>query len=190
MKPLHARAVVVLDGRLSAIRHVLLLSLLVGVSVLTTGTAAKAAPAPVRPGPAPASVSTDPPGRALEVVPRARADRCAQVARNAGYRTRDRLIMAVAVGMGESRCRSSVWHRSRPTPGCPNGSIDRGIWQINDCYHAEVSDSCAQDAQCNANAAYRISRQGTDWRPWAAYQNRSYRRFLSQAQAAVDRLHH
>lgn len=32
----------------------------------------------------------------------------------------------------------------------PPGSIDRGIWQINDYWHPEVSDQCAYDIECSS----------------------------------------
>jgi hypothetical protein len=118
------------------------------------------------------------------------ADLCAEVGSQAGF-SDDRLVTAVAIALAESGCNPNVPDNfNGPTAGCPNGSYDRGLWQINDCYHAEVSDACAHDPQCNANAAYRISSGGTDWTQWATYGNGTgpYRNFLAQAQAAVDRL--
>ena len=117
----------------------------------------------------------------------AAADRCAGVASRAGF-TGDRLVTAVAVGMGESSCRADAQNANGPTKGCPNGSVDRGLWQINSCWHPSVSKSCAYDPQCNANAAYRISAKGTNFKPWVAYTNGSYRNHLEAARAAVARL--
>ena len=117
----------------------------------------------------------------------AAADQCASVASRAGF-SGDRLVTAVAVGMGESSCRADAQNANGPTKGCPNGSVDRGLWQINSCWHPSVSKSCAYDAQCNANAAYRISTKGTNFKPWAAYTNGSYRNHLEAARAAVGRL--
>jgi hypothetical protein len=94
----------------------------------------------------------------------AAADLCASVASRAGF-SGDRLVTAVAVGMGESSCRPDAQNSNGPTKGCPNGSVDRGLWQINSCWHPSVSKSCAYDAQCNANAAYRISAKGTNFKP-------------------------
>ncbi|WP_163509110.1 transglycosylase SLT domain-containing protein [Fodinicola acaciae] len=110
------------------------------------------------------------------------ADLCAQVGLNAGF-PRDRLVTAVAVALAESRCNPLA-----KSPPNHNGTIDRGLWQINSGAHPEVSDACAYDAQCNANAAYRISSGGTNWQPWSTYNNGAYRAYLSEAQAAVDRL--
>jgi Lysozyme like domain len=94
----------------------------------------------------------------------AAADLCASVASRAGF-SGDRLVTAVAVGMGESSCRPDAQNSNGPTKGCPNGSVDRGLWQINSCWHPSVSKSCAYDAQCNANAAYRISAKGINFKP-------------------------
>ncbi len=48
------------------------------------------------------------------------------------------LRMAVAVGLAESGGNPTARNPNPPTPGCPTGSVDRGGWQLNDCYHAEV----------------------------------------------------
>ena len=130
--------------------------------------------------PAPARAAPDASARAA-------ADVCASVGSRAGF-TGDRLVTAVAVGMGESSCRPNAQNATGPTKGCPNGSVDRGLWQINSCWHPSVSKSCAYDAQCNANAAYRISSRGGNFRPWVAYANGSYRNHLDAARAAVGRL--
>ena len=117
----------------------------------------------------------------------AAADTCAKVASRAGF-SGDRLVTAVAVGMGESSCRPDAHNSNGPTKGCPNGSVDRGLWQINSCWHPAVSKNCAYDAQCNAHAAYRISSKGANFTPWVAYTNGSYRKHLDAARAAVGRL--
>jgi lysozyme-like protein len=117
----------------------------------------------------------------------AAADLCAKVASRAGF-SGSRLVTAVAVGMAESSCRPEAYLSNGPTKGCPNGSVDRGLWQINSCWHPSVSKSCAYDAQCNANAAYRISSGGANWRPWVAYTNGRHKAHLAQAKAAVGRL--
>jgi hypothetical protein len=57
-------------------------------------------------------------------------------------------------------------------------SRDRGLFQINDRWHPEVSDRCAFDARCNAEAAYEISKGGRDWTPWSTWHNGAYKQFL------------
>lgn len=57
-------------------------------------------------------------------------------------------------------------------------SRDRGLWQINDVYHPDVSDGCAFDPFCNAQAMFRISHGGTNWNPWSTYTSGAYRNYL------------
>ncbi len=133
--------------------------------------------------PAPAKAASD----AADASASAAADLCATVASRAGF-SGERLVTAVAEGMGESSCRPDAHNANGPTKGCPNGSVDRGLWQINNCWHPSVSKSCAYDAQCNANAAHRISAKGTNFKPWVAYTNGSYAKYLDEARAAVSRL--
>jgi hypothetical protein len=92
------------------------------------------------------------------------ADLCAQVGNNAGF-PRSSLVTAVAIALAESNCNPLA-----KSPPNTNGTIDRGLWQIN-TVHQDVTDACAYDAQCNANAAFRISSGGTNWKPWSTYNN-------------------
>lgn len=87
---------------------------------------------------------------------------------------------AAAVALAESGgdpaavgVNSDQWH-----------SRDRGLWQINDHWHPEVSDACAFDAACNARAAYAISNGWTDFTPWSTFQSGAYQRFMPQVVTA------
>ena len=111
--------------------------------------------------------------------------RCANTWKSAGL-SAGTAVTATAVGLAESSCTASATNRNGATSGCASGSVDRGMWQINSCYHAEVSVTCAFDAVCNAKAAYRISSSGTNWRPWSTYNSGAYRSHLSDAQSAVN----
>ena len=64
--------------------------------------------------------------------------------------------------------------------------MDRGLWQINDCYWGNYSDACAFDPTCNAKAMAEISNYGQSFALWSAYTNGSYENYLSQAQAVYD----
>ncbi len=57
-------------------------------------------------------------------------------------------------------------------------STDRGLFQINSRWHPEVSDRCAFDARCNAEAALEISENGRDWTPWSTWHNGAYKAYL------------
>ena len=148
--------------------HPGLLRVLAAVAVGLAGPATTATAAPAAPD-----------AGTLQVD--AAADLCARVGSNAGF-TGDRLVTAVAVALAESRCNPAA------TLVNTDGSRDRGLWQINSRWHPEVSDDCAYDAQCNADAAFRISGQGTSWTPWVTFNTGAYRSWLDEARAAVDRL--
>jgi hypothetical protein len=42
----------------------------------------------------------------------------------------------------------------------PAGSIDRGIFQINDYWHSEISDECAYSVRCSTEFAIRMINDG------------------------------
>jgi hypothetical protein len=105
------------------------------------------------------------------------------------------LVTATAICMAESGGEARIYHCESggadgyyPPVRCPGGSYDRGLWQLNSSSEASVPDSCAFRAQCNADAAYRISAAGTSFSPWAVYDDGSYTRYLAAAQAAVSGL--
>lgn len=112
-----------------------------------------------------------------------RSIRCAQAAVGAGWPS-SQLVTAVAVALAESWCTATAYHDNGPTSGCPNGSRDRGAWQINNCYHAWVSDSCAYNLSCNADAAYTIY-TWSGWGAWTTYNNGDYLDYRAEAQAGV-----
>lgn len=101
-----------------------------------------------------------------------------------GLRNR-RAVVAVAVCLAESGGNDKATGHNGPTRGCPNGSRDRGLWQINDCYHPGVSDGCAYNPTCNGHAMLSISGNGANWRPWSTYNNGRYLRFVRQATQSV-----
>lgn len=70
--------------------------------------------------------------------------------------------LATAIAMAESG-------------GVPNGKAitDRelsvGLWQINLLAHPEYTAEAMADVWKNAAAAFKISKGGTDWRPWSTW---------------------
>lgn len=66
-----------------------------------------------------------------------------------------------------------------------DGSRDRGLFQINNKWHPEVSDTCAYDPVCSSAAAFRISQQGQNFAPWATYTNGAYLTFLPDIKKEV-----
>lgn len=114
--------------------------------------------------------------------------KCAKASNRAGWSGTD-LLIATAVSMAESSCNPSATGTNPPTEGCPAGSTDRGIFQINSCYHSEVSDACAYDLQCNADAAHDIYREASStFQPWTAYKLRLFKAYLNESRKAVKRV--
>lgn len=66
-----------------------------------------------------------------------------------------------------------------------NRTVDRGILQINNYWHPEVSDACADDPACAFQAGYRISSGGRNFQPWSTYTNGAYRRYLQPTQGGA-----
>ena len=92
-------------------------------------------------------------------------------------------VTAVAVCLAESSGNCNAKYVNA------GGSIDRGLWQVNDYWHSDVSDSCAYDCACNGRAASSISSGGSDWTPWATYKSGKYKSHISEAQSACGALH-
>lgn len=112
---------------------------------------------------------------------------CAVAAVHQGFPTSD-LVTAVAVAMAESGCNPAVANQNGPTSGCPNGSTDRGLWQINNCYHPNVTNPCAYAVECNGYWAYQLSSGGTNWTPWSTYNSGAYKSYITEATNALNEL--
>lgn len=76
--------------------------------------------------------------------------------------------IAAAIAMAESEGNSGA------TDCDSNGSVDRGLWQINSV-HGSLS---TYDPMSNARAAVSISNNGTNWGAWTTYSSGRYRQFL------------
>src|ERR1700687_5533663 len=83
----------------------------------------------------------------------------------------------VAVATAEAG-RRTVRSNVDPTPW--------GVWQINldfwgkpNNLNTGISQGCALDLTCSTQAAYQISRGGTNWGPWSAFTSGSYLNFLN-----------
>jgi Lysozyme like domain/Ricin-type beta-trefoil lectin domain len=175
-------------------------AILAAVSLVLIGGAAatgSSTPAPPAPAVRPASLARH--GAVGKLGPAQvsqAAQTCAGYAAAAGWANNGQyggdLVIAVAVCVAESGGQPSVYYCDGtgtvgyyPPVQCPTGSYDRGLWQINSKYHPEVTDACAFRPQCNADAAYQISDQGTDFAPWAVYDTDAYAQYLGAAQHAV-----
>ena len=56
--------------------------------------------------------------------------------------------------------------------------ISVGLWQINTKVHPYTPEEMAVPV-LNAEAAYKISKGGTDWTPWTTFTSGKYRKFLT-----------
>ena len=93
-----------------------------------------------------------------------------RLARQVGFR---KPKLAAAIAMAESSGDPlAVGINRKPR------SRDRGLFQINDRWHPEVTNRCAFDARCNAEAALEISEGGRDWRQWSTWHNGAYKAYL------------
>src|SRR5271157_502360 len=84
----------------------------------------------------------------------------------------------VAIAQAESSLNTLAQHTNS------DGSIDRGILQINSRWHAEVSDSQAYDPESAFAQGYRISSSGTNFTAWSIYNNKSYLRYMPASSAS------
>jgi len=76
--------------------------------------------------------------------------------------------IAAAVAMAESGGVTTATNQDS------NGSVDRGLWQINSVHGNQSS----YDVMTNARAAVAISNGGTNWSPWTTYTSGAYMKFL------------
>lgn len=161
------------------LRTALLAVVVAAMTVLAGLALAPAASAGKGKGPVPAEFAM------AEVL---KPKKCARAGRQAGWRGSE-LVIATAISLAESGCNPDAVGTNPPTSGCPNGSRDRGAWQINDCYHPSVSDTCAFDLHCNADAAYQIYEdRGDTFQPWTTYNTRAFKYFLNEARRAVKQI--
>jgi Lysozyme like domain/Ricin-type beta-trefoil lectin domain len=127
------------------------------------------------------------------------ARRCASWASKSGFADNGRrghLVIAVAISLAESGCRTSACYNNTTGRECTRSgtrtsrdSIDRGPWQINSHYWRKVSNGCAYTGLCAARVAYRlVSEYGTYFKPWTTYITGAYKRYLAAARAAVKAL--
>lgn len=108
------------------------------------------------------------------------AQQIAGYAQAAGF-TGQGLTWAVAVALAESGGNAAAQHTNT------NGSVDRGLWQINSRAHPEVSSAQAFDPAQAARAAFTISKGGTSWTPWTTAKNGAAQAMLGTAALAASK---
>lgn len=92
------------------------------------------------------------------------------------------LDVATAVSLAENTDRSLI--AVNTAGNTPAGSRDRGPFQINDYWHADVSDSCAFDLACAAKAMAKITDNFTNFGAYSTYKSGAYLSHLGDASGA------
>jgi len=77
-----------------------------------------------------------------------------------------------------------VFAESGGNPRALNPSGARGIFQFMP--NTLADDACAYDPVCASQAAYRVSKAGTDWHKWETFTTGVYQRYRSRALAALS----
>ncbi|MDQ8046838.1 MAG: transglycosylase SLT domain-containing protein, partial [Patulibacter sp.] len=103
--------------------------------------------------------------------------RTAQAAKTAGF-TGAALKLATAIAGAESGWRPGATNQNT------NGTVDRGLWQINSI-HRQYDAQRLFDPGYNARAAWAISGHGSNWHPWVTYNTGAYQKYMSQAGSAA-----
>ena len=102
-----------------------------------------------------------------------------RLCRVAKFGSNQKIATALAICWAESNLRSDATHTNT------DGSVDRGIAQMNSKYHPEVTETCAFDPLCSLKEMYRISAEGTQWTSWTAFKNYAYEKHLTAAWLAI-----
>src|SRR5665213_3280336 len=88
---------------------------------------------------------------------------------NAGWTDVDRLLIAASVCYAES----SGYTKARHTNA--DGSIDRGLWQLNDRAHPDISHAEADDPiKATAHARLIYEGRNNTFASWSAFTNGVY----------------
>jgi uncharacterized protein YukE len=105
----------------------------------------------------------------------------AAAARAAGF-PESEIPTAVAVALAESGGDTLLQNQNR------NGSIDKGLWQINSSAHPEKLAGMGDwtDPQANANMAEAVWEEaGKRWRPWVSYNHNSHLQYMKRGEDAA-----
>lgn len=79
------------------------------------------------------------------------------------------LDIAVAIALAESG----------GVPGAlGDGGVSIGLWQINTRAHPQYTIEQMKDPIQNAQAAFKISHGGTNWKPWSVFKSGRYLNFM------------
>lgn len=82
-------------------------------------------------------------------------------------------VIAYGIIMAESGGNTQAVHTNS------DGSVDRGMWQINSTHVASgaISEADCFDPNASTQYAYKLSHGGTAWGDWTTYNSGAYQRF-------------
>ncbi len=100
---------------------------------------------------------------------------------DAGFKDAHNLVVAVMVILSESQGFDHAINTN------PDGSSDRGIWQLN-TIHAWITDEMAYDPAQASAAAFKLYMANSGFKPWAAFTSGVYLndRYLQRACLGVQ----
>jgi hypothetical protein len=103
---------------------------------------------------------------------------------DAGFRYNAGLVNGLAVAYAETAgtLDPKITNQAGNTPP----STDRGLWQFNSYWHAEISDACAFDPVCATQQAYRIYKANGSFNSWSAFNNGAYKNYMPAAYATYN----
>lgn len=109
-------------------------------------------------------------------------DELAWIALNAGWRGDDAAI-AVAVMKAESGGKPGINNAGAND----NGTVDHGLWQINDVHNDKLPGKNRYDPAVNTQLARMVYEDAGGWTPWVVYNTGAYQQYMPGAKAAVAR---
>lgn len=101
-----------------------------------------------------------------------------------GFRGHE-LTVATALMTAESGRYTQAWHDNVDEATGNVTSIDRGLFQINDRWHPDLSDAEAYQPIPNARYAFKMS-SGKYFVPWMAYNSGAYKRYMLEVWTIRD----
>ncbi|MGW1743861.1 transglycosylase SLT domain-containing protein [Nocardia sp. NPDC001965] len=104
----------------------------------------------------------------------------AQLAVNVGVQNGSNLYTAAAIALAESSGRTDATNTAND-----NGTVDKGLWQINSVHDDKMPGADRFDPEVNAQLMAQISDGGTNWYPWSTYNNGAYVEYLAQVQSTL-----
>lgn len=101
------------------------------------------------------------------------------IAKQAGL-SGDAAVIAVAIALAESGGNPKAVNDKNT-----NGTIDKGLWQINTVHDGKLPGQDRFDPAVNTKLMMMISSNGTNWQPWSTFNNGAYLQYMDRARAAA-----